>query len=1432
MELSEESLLVANFGQPFGGENVRALRRLHKTTKKMGGIQDEMGVVSQSKRIGHKGIGFKSVLEITSRPEVYSDIYAFGFDVSEFQKDVGVIIDDVDDWTLPIFRVPYPRFINQLPLHEREKIERLFDNGFVTVIRLPFDSEESAEEVALRIEQDIQPDLLLFMSAISRIEIHLIDGSEFAYERKVGSVGDTGFEMVCLTRHDDDGANEVSQWLTLQATIPIMDRSLVSGLGEAWKDVDNLGFMLAFPSKRHKNGADSDGLLSGHEGSEPFHVYYPTHEYSGMAFKIHGDFYVGDSRKSIPPDKPINRWLMDEICNFLTGHGLESLKRQWPHDAELVYRLIPITRPEGPFAWAFMETYLKMLRITPFVPIPGKNYKSPENVRLPPREVEQALFKALFPPAHIRGTKKWAYPIDEITRIEFARCDYVSQHSDAVLFLQRPELGCEPVTIETVVAALSKNGMPPIGDSGILIGALADWYSELRKSERQHFLSQVESLPIFPTVSGWRKPGTELVFQANLREEIDEETLPGFFKVSVMRRSVYPAERGATSSNQYQFFEALRARDFSRRSIILEAVLPILTDEDKFATLQSEDPNAIFQAYNLLREYFEDGGTTRDFEQRLTQIPVPTTTDGSWRVAGECFFGASWPAQNGKILERVFGLFSGNHFLDDIPQLEIEDDEDRIRWADYFLWLGVSDHPRIITSNRRITRGSRVPLSNLLLWDGYIESHEQDFRCPNPAAHHGYSRGLDGISAIENFDILVQEGDRQKLIDLFVLLANFWETHYKMDAHSRIACDRQTCMHDDIESYLFYQIQNSPWIPAKVSDTWISPLSPKQIWSLGETEPGDVRMLVPNLPDELRKPEYHEFIAALGFVTSSNAGIEDFVRLLQLMPEKYPVAPEELPEDEHRRWQRSLNAVFNWICERIQTGLVSRGDDTPSLPCDLKILAYYDDRPHYVSLGSPELVYPDNPFLADRWSKQCAYLRINDDWRRLRTWLDVPNLSEIVSSQWMPDGELEQASEKLNDVYKEILPYYLALIKYAQPANYDRLVPRLLRLKLCVVKNLSVEERLLPLPDVLPLKHHVLVHLEKREEPNPGAGRQFVIAGTLYIAKEAANNPDLLGEYLADYIEIARLGDAFVLLMSRSTVHDRWRFLESKGIKQDILVEVVADIQERSTFGEENITGLTIQEMLDRITDSQEIPEIPPTPSISSASSGVNGDEIEQDGNDTENQGERSEPTTPEYPELDLTNLPGVQSGSVVGVEQPDDGNGKRRKGGSSGSGRGHIPRQEITEELGKRGEKWAYENEKLRLQNEYGLNPAELEEGGKLVWVSFQNPTANHDIRSISISERGEMRTIYIEVKASTGDVRKIKMSRQEFQLAMSLGSEYWLYWVANVDEAKPDPPVCYKNVAQLVADKRITIDVGTLDLTLPEIIREEDSDESIGNE
>lgn len=183
----------------------------------------------------------------------------------------------------------------------------------------------------------------------------------------------------------------------------------------------------------------------------------------------------------------------------------------------------------------------------------------------------------------------------------------------------------------------------------------------------------------------------------------------------------------------------------------------------------------------------------------------------------------------------------------------------------------------------------------------------------------------------------------------------------------------------------------------------------------------------------------------------------------------------------------------------------------------------------------------------------------------------------------------------------------------------------------------------------------------------------------------------------------------------------------------------------------------------------------------------------------------------PTYPPLVFDDLPNVVFAN--GVEETQQHQG----GGTGGGGGGSTPpSEEVTKELGLRGEEWVYEVEKRRLL-QLGYDPAELEEMDMLVWVSKRQPTANHDIRSIRITDAGEERPVYIEVKARAGTSREIRMGKDEFRLALSQKDDYWLYWVANVDDAQPDAPVCYPNLAQLIGEEKIALDVATLKLTLP---------------
>lgn len=1398
IELREHSLLVANSGQPFAEDNIQSLCRLHKSTK-------------THKQIGHKGIGFKSVLEICDIPEIYSDIYAFGYDGFQFKQDVENVMRVVCDRKLPTLKAPYPRYINQLPEDERVRIEQLFDDLFVTVVRLPLMQPETSAQVAACMLLDIAPTLLLFMSAVETIVLQFPDGQEIAYWRTLHQQSDPKLNIVTLNKDDVEGTNLHSRWLILgPIEKPIIDRSLVKQLKEdAWNDVTALRFSFVIPL----NDKSKEPLF--HQQSHPFHVYFPTQEYSGLKFIVHGDFYVGDDRKTIPLNL-LNRWLIDEICTYLADNGIELLKLFWPHSLTLLDILAPLNLPEREFARHFIDVYLHALSMAPFVPIDGGHYKTPDEIRFPPPYANDEEFRKIFPASHLRGQEKWAYPIPAVAAAEEDR---------KIKFLLAPEMGAQQLSPQYIFQKMMERGLPPIEKAVDLLAFLADWYEKLPRIKypqdyRHEFIELLKELPIFPTMEGWAKPGNARVFHASLRPNAQPIEVPAGFELSIIRRDFYPLTN-ASNSNQYKLFNDLGARDYAFRDIVRDVILPRLIDETRFNALMHENQDSVVKAYRLLKSYHEEAGTTTEFADRLRLVLVPTTNCQSekrvvWKPTNDCYFGRSWPG--GDVLEQVYGQFKDCYFLDSIPGLDMSDEGlEKDNWAAFFRWLGVMNRPRMLSSTNSnyisYDNRNRQPQGlRSARWVDYIGEFQKNFKCLNNLYNHGFSRRLCmGAYEIHHFSDLVDEGDHSKLYALFSLLSQHW-VYYKNYTKADFKCARnQKCPSQQIPSYLLYELRKSPWLPAQIGEHVTEPLSPDQIWLLGETDPTDVRRLVPTLPENLLIDGLGELARYLKFVTSSTAQIEDYVRLLELLPERYRVDLADLDDYERQRWNKSVRAVFNWICERIQTGLVNRGEDAPPRPENLKLLVFRGDTLDYTIADSTDLVYPNDNFLADRWKEKLAFLRINDDWRRLREWLNVPNITDVVESSWNWEGELTIETRKLQTSFERARPFFLALIRQAQPSTYERtILPRLQRLNMHVVKHLIVMEHIKNLPDLGPITQPEKVYLEKRDEPiERGAVRARV--GDLYVTTAVLDNLDLLGDYIADYIEIARMGDSFVILINRDSDEARMRFLESKKLTQKDVEQVLNDLAlgDEGLFDDNREQKKHNDELIIKAITAAEAANSEPTPFSSITSDKGKGAAIE-----------KNNPTmlsVIHYPELLLDQAPeGVEFAVPLAIMNTENGPNKKI-GVGKGGGYGSIPDKEVAAELGRRGEEWAYRIEKNRLMK-LGFNPEELEELEELVWVADRIPTANHDIRSIHEDANGKQYEIYIEVKANAGTSRYIRLSRSEFELAVQQREKYWLYWIGNADNETPDKPVCYRNIAKLIAEHKIELNVDTIAMILPE--------------
>lgn len=164
------TLTVANFGRGFDDGNFDAICSPTMTTKNV------------NEAIGNKGVGFLSVFQVCSHPEVYSKLpgsrslafdgfcFAFADDevVKSFLVDIGCADGAIDVLS------NMPRLYLACPIEALDDATTaLGREGYVTVVRLPLKNKESLSSVTRQLDALMQahPPVNLFLSRITSLAV-------------------------------------------------------------------------------------------------------------------------------------------------------------------------------------------------------------------------------------------------------------------------------------------------------------------------------------------------------------------------------------------------------------------------------------------------------------------------------------------------------------------------------------------------------------------------------------------------------------------------------------------------------------------------------------------------------------------------------------------------------------------------------------------------------------------------------------------------------------------------------------------------------------------------------------------------------------------------------------------------------------------------------------------------------------------------------------------------------------------------------------------------------------------------------------------------------------------------------------------------------------------------------------------------------------
>lgn len=272
---SDGALIIRNNEIGFSADNVDAICTVGETTKEKG-----------HGYIGEKGIGFKSVFRVTENPHIFSNGYHFCLPESDEETGLGYIV---------------PQWIDTAP-------ERL--NLSKTHIILPLTKKNFGYEVVEEMLQDIEPEVILFLSTLQEIQIKTDTGDDFTILKDDSAMPEV--QILVDGKKQGDAFSHADDFLvcTERYDKPIDIHH------EKREGIENREVTIAFPLNEN---ATAVGKIF---------AYLPVREGTGFPFLINSDFILPSSREEIL-DVPWNRrWLMECVADLTAKKLLPLLKEQ------------------------------------------------------------------------------------------------------------------------------------------------------------------------------------------------------------------------------------------------------------------------------------------------------------------------------------------------------------------------------------------------------------------------------------------------------------------------------------------------------------------------------------------------------------------------------------------------------------------------------------------------------------------------------------------------------------------------------------------------------------------------------------------------------------------------------------------------------------------------------------------------------------------------------------------------------------------------------------------------------------------------------------------------------------------------------------------------------------------------------------------------
>ena len=644
--------------------------------------------------IGTKGLGFKSVLEITEEPEIHSGLFNFKFSPNETQKLLKCknIHENPPRLT---FRIPH--FCKPTG-----KVRKLLDMGYSTVIRLPFQDEE-AQEKARNTLKSLKPHFLLLSQQIENVRI-IQDGEERVFSIRRDAQGLSDGRVVL------EGTGGQTEWQRWVATQNIAEAKRIT-------------VAVAIP-------LNGNGEAVSYTDELPFHVFFPTEEQLGIKALVHASFDLEQNRKHLRNGN-YDEEILDHFGDILKRVILDIP----PRTVLEVFGVISQSaedndKPIEKIKRAICQT----VRSTCFVPVLGGKRVSPtvckcwedklgEVVQSDSQEVQKAnLIVPVLSSLSDVLKKLGASEIDNSQFVHLLRYCHNKSFNDCISSFQvLADGGLKRAKTDKDEETLS------------LLRQVPCWWTEDGKAR------QLQAMPALL----WEKPDEwpDWLAVNSLHSEFQTE----IEKWENQHKETVDQSHTSRIKKWESFIEHFLSR--KKEHYIDWVLLPVIKSwEQRDWEKQGFDVLKWLMRWENKHEFDKTSPCIRGEESRRNRLAATLRlpTDKGWLPAIDCFAAKSWNGpeafdtfyrgRKGRGIIRSF-----EKWPNDLPKT------DKVKWKSLLRWAGVSWEPKVCQ-----TQDFKIPAHQL--WSGYYSK----FDYITLAGGHNYQIDdfPDCLAGIENTELI------------------------------------------------------------------------------------------------------------------------------------------------------------------------------------------------------------------------------------------------------------------------------------------------------------------------------------------------------------------------------------------------------------------------------------------------------------------------------------------------------------------------------------------------------------------------------------------------------------------------------------------------------------------------------------------------------